>query len=83
MQNVEKMEWISKDSASTAINTSHGYTAIKMMNDVVYFCEETTIEILLKIDDAEQRERSFIDDWEKEVGEQLSKLNIRKDSLDT
>ena len=44
MQNVEKMEWI---------DTNDGYTAIKMMNEVMYYCKETTIEILQKIDEAE------------------------------
>lgn len=82
MQNVETIEWI---------DTSDGYTAIKMMNETVYYCKETTIEILQKIAEAEwrelemiseekrRRERSFMDEWKREVDEQLGRLAFRKD----
>lgn len=71
MQNVETMEWI---------DTSDGYTAIKMMNEAVYYCKETTVEILQKIAEAEQqRERSFMDEWKREVDEQLGRLTVHNE----
>ena len=43
------------------------------------YCKETPEEILQKIDETEQRERSFMDDWEKEVEDPLSRLKAKKD----
>lgn len=73
MENVEKMEWTSPttqttQNASTVIETNYeGYTKIRMMNKEVYYCKETTIEILLKIAEADKIEDddyfSEIMDW--------------------
>lgn len=44
-----------------------------------HYCTETVKEILQKIAEAEQRERSFMDEWKDEVDDHLSRLKARKD----
>lgn len=60
MENIEKMEWVPSirtiQTASTATETINGYTEIVMINKDAYYCKETTIEILLKIAEADKIE---------------------------
>lgn len=47
-----------------------------------FYCMETPEEIIQKIAETEQRERSFMDDWEKEVEDPLSRLSRLKAKKD-
>lgn len=83
IDNIERMEWVfktqTKQTAYTAIETSYGHTVIQMMSEVISYCKESPEEILQKIAEAEQREHSFMNDWEREVDDQLGRLTVRKE----
>lgn len=85
MENVEKMEWTFKPQLQQTAYSSavemNKYTKIKMRNDVVYYCVETPEEIIQKIAETEQRERSFMNEWKREVDDQLSRLTVKKDGV--